>query len=250
MIAANQITPLLQGLNINGGGGRTSEIKIRLRPHNSESSFFPYEHLLGTMLHELVHNVQGPHNAVFYKLLDEITEVSSCPLQLLAQAVTMRVVCWPCLCKKHALLAKINCTACNSHDVHAIHIAAFTSRWTGATWCPYQNQLGVCMRIASTSLLRMTVSHVAECRNVKASWLRASQALVQALMPPLWEGWGAGAQYPSTTLLVTNSRVQHSRYAILANCLYSLASCFQHVMTFRAKPFSAAKMHRQGFKSF
>ena len=27
------------------------------------------------MLHELVHNVQGPHNAVFYKLLDEITEV-------------------------------------------------------------------------------------------------------------------------------------------------------------------------------
>ena len=64
-----------QGLNINGGEGRTSEIKIRLRPHNSESSFFPYEHLLGTMLHELVHNVQGPHNAVFYKLLDEITEV-------------------------------------------------------------------------------------------------------------------------------------------------------------------------------
>lgn len=64
-----------QGLNINGGGGRTSEIKIRLRPHNSEGSFFPYEDLLGTMLHELVHNVQGPHNAVFYKLLDEITEV-------------------------------------------------------------------------------------------------------------------------------------------------------------------------------
>ena len=27
------------------------------------------------MLHELVHNVQGPHNAAFYKLLDEITEV-------------------------------------------------------------------------------------------------------------------------------------------------------------------------------
>lgn len=66
---------LQQGLNINGGGGRTSEIKIRLRPHKSGSSFFPYEHLIGTMLHELVHNVQGPHNAVFYKLLDEITEV-------------------------------------------------------------------------------------------------------------------------------------------------------------------------------
>ncbi len=66
---------LQQGLNTNGGGGRTSEIKIRLRPHKSDSSFFPYEHLIGTMLHELVHNVQGPHNAVFYKLLDEITEV-------------------------------------------------------------------------------------------------------------------------------------------------------------------------------
>ncbi|DBA69906.1 TPA: hypothetical protein ACH3X2_012403 [Trebouxia sp. C0005] len=66
--------PNLLGLNINGGGGRTSEIKIRLRPHKSDSSFFPYEHLIGTMLHELVHNVQGPHNAVFYKLLDEITE--------------------------------------------------------------------------------------------------------------------------------------------------------------------------------
>ncbi|KAL3146079.1 hypothetical protein ABBQ38_015428 [Trebouxia sp. C0009 RCD-2024] len=67
-------SPNLLGLNINGGGGNTSEIKIRLRPHNTESRFFPYEHLLGTMLHELVHNVQGPHNAVFYKLLDEITE--------------------------------------------------------------------------------------------------------------------------------------------------------------------------------
>ena len=31
------------------------------------------------MLHELVHNVQGPHDAVFYKLLDEITEVSEHP---------------------------------------------------------------------------------------------------------------------------------------------------------------------------
>lgn len=37
------------------------------------------------MLHELVHNVQGPHNAVFYKLLDEITEV-------LAQTDSARVL--------------------------------------------------------------------------------------------------------------------------------------------------------------
>ena len=64
-----------QGLNINGGGGKTSQIKIRLRPHGSDNVFLPYESLLGTMLHELVHNVRGPHDAFFYKLLDEITEV-------------------------------------------------------------------------------------------------------------------------------------------------------------------------------
>lgn len=31
--------------------------------------------VLGTMLHELCHNEHGPHNAAFYKLLDEITAV-------------------------------------------------------------------------------------------------------------------------------------------------------------------------------
>ena len=67
-----------QGLNIGGGGGVTSQIKVRLRPHGQDSTFLPYESLLGTMLHELVHNVRGPHDAVFYKLLDEITEV--CPM--------------------------------------------------------------------------------------------------------------------------------------------------------------------------
>ena len=33
--------------------------------------------VLGTMLHELCHNEHGPHNAAFYKLLDEITAVRS-----------------------------------------------------------------------------------------------------------------------------------------------------------------------------
>eukprot|EP00249_Psilotum_nudum_P019437 c27252_g1_i3 orf=230-1300(+) len=61
--------PSLLGLNIGGG----QQIRIRLRPHGRESEFFPYEALLGTMLHELTHNEHGPHDAKFYKLLDEIT---------------------------------------------------------------------------------------------------------------------------------------------------------------------------------
>eukprot|EP01018_Ginkgo_biloba_P002203 Gb_36327 [translate_table: standard] len=62
--------PSLLGLNVGGG----AEIKIRLRRPNRESEFFPYEDLLGTMLHELTHNEHGPHDAKFYKLLDEITK--------------------------------------------------------------------------------------------------------------------------------------------------------------------------------
>eukprot|EP00898_Chlorokybus_atmophyticus_P001455 jgi/Chlat1/230/Chrsp1S03043 len=49
------------------------EVRIRLREPRSDGVFFPFEHILGTMLHELVHNAHGPHDATFYKLLDEIT---------------------------------------------------------------------------------------------------------------------------------------------------------------------------------
>eukprot|EP00899_Mesostigma_viride_P028546 jgi/Mesvir1/8877/Mv02768-RA.2 len=63
--------PNLLGLNVNRG----VEVKIRLRPHNGakDGCFYPFEHVLGTMLHELTHNAVSPHNAAFYKLLDEIT---------------------------------------------------------------------------------------------------------------------------------------------------------------------------------
>ena len=44
----------LLGLNMNGGGGSTSQIKIRLRLPGSRDAFFHYEHVLNTMLHELV----------------------------------------------------------------------------------------------------------------------------------------------------------------------------------------------------
>eukprot|EP00983_Pelagomonas_calceolata_P117947 1160457-Pelagomonas_calceolata.AAC.5 len=42
--------------------GQTKEIKIRLRSAYSKLSFLRYESVLGTMLHELVHNVRGPHD--------------------------------------------------------------------------------------------------------------------------------------------------------------------------------------------
>ncbi|KAJ4959092.1 hypothetical protein NE237_026203 [Protea cynaroides] len=60
--------PSLLGLNIGGG----AEVKLRLRRPNREWDFFPYPQILDTMLHELCHNEHGPHNAEFYKLLDEI----------------------------------------------------------------------------------------------------------------------------------------------------------------------------------
>eukprot|EP00250_Pteridium_aquilinum_P004580 c14788_g1_i1 orf=80-1162(+) len=62
--------PSLLGLNVGAG----QEIRIRLRKPGRESEFLPYEALVGTMLHELTHNEHGPHDAKFYKLLDEITK--------------------------------------------------------------------------------------------------------------------------------------------------------------------------------
>ena len=64
----------MQGLNVGGGDGSTMEICLRLRPASSPDSFLPYESVLMTMLHELAHNIHGPHAAPFYKLLDELTK--------------------------------------------------------------------------------------------------------------------------------------------------------------------------------
>jgi DNA-dependent metalloprotease WSS1 len=47
---------------------------VRLRPHHAPNSLLPYEDVLSTMLHEITHNVQGPHDAQFYKVLDEVTQ--------------------------------------------------------------------------------------------------------------------------------------------------------------------------------
>ncbi|XP_002962564.2 DNA-dependent metalloprotease WSS1 [Selaginella moellendorffii] len=73
--------PSLLGLNVNGG----REIKIRLRRHGRDSEFYEYDFVLGTMLHELTHIGRGPHDAKFYKLLDEVTKECE---DLMAKGIT------------------------------------------------------------------------------------------------------------------------------------------------------------------
>ncbi|KAI9486106.1 MAG: WLM domain-containing protein [Benjaminiella poitrasii] len=62
--------PNLLGTNVNKGW----KINIRLRPHYNESQFLEYEDLLGTLLHEITHIMISPHDANFYKLLDELKQ--------------------------------------------------------------------------------------------------------------------------------------------------------------------------------
>ncbi|KAF9515125.1 hypothetical protein BS47DRAFT_1372117 [Hydnum rufescens UP504] len=52
-------------LDVNGG----QKILLRLRPAHAPSTFYDEDHLVGTMLHELTHNVHGPHDDKFYKFL-------------------------------------------------------------------------------------------------------------------------------------------------------------------------------------
>jgi len=73
--------PSLLGLNKNGG----EEVLIRLRHPRDFTRFLSYESILGTLLHELCHNERGPHDALFYKLLDEITKECE---QLMSNGIT------------------------------------------------------------------------------------------------------------------------------------------------------------------
>ena len=61
-------SPNLMGWNQNRG----ETIAIRLRQVRSDDSFFDFNHILGTLLHELCHIVHGPHDTHFYALLDEL----------------------------------------------------------------------------------------------------------------------------------------------------------------------------------
>ncbi len=62
---------------------------MRLRKPGDDGTFYPYDFILGTMLHEITHNVQGPHNAAFYKMLDTLTEVGQLRILPLAHSIAV-----------------------------------------------------------------------------------------------------------------------------------------------------------------
>jgi hypothetical protein len=66
------------GLNVLGYNvthpNRTHTIHLRLRDVRNHDRLFSYEEVAGTMAHELAHCLHGPHDAKFYKLMDEIQE--------------------------------------------------------------------------------------------------------------------------------------------------------------------------------
>jgi hypothetical protein len=58
----------LLGLNVNRG----QSIMIRLREGSDQFSFLPWHSVLGTLVHELTHNVVGEHSAEFYEMMDKV----------------------------------------------------------------------------------------------------------------------------------------------------------------------------------
>lgn len=58
------------GLNVNSG----QRICLRLRHPGDRSQFLPIEQVVDTMLHELSHNVHGPHDAKFHALWNQLRE--------------------------------------------------------------------------------------------------------------------------------------------------------------------------------
>ncbi|KAG9104128.1 hypothetical protein FRC06_005245 [Ceratobasidium sp. 370] len=61
---------MLLGLNVNAG----AKILIRLRPARAPDTFYPIEQLVRVMLHELTHNVHGPHDERFYSFLNKLED--------------------------------------------------------------------------------------------------------------------------------------------------------------------------------
>ncbi|GMM35094.1 metalloendopeptidase [Saccharomycopsis crataegensis] len=60
----------LLGLNVNRG----QKVLIRLRDHWNDRKFLSFGDILGTALHELVHNTHGPHNKAFYDKLEQFKQ--------------------------------------------------------------------------------------------------------------------------------------------------------------------------------
>ncbi|OTB01245.1 hypothetical protein M426DRAFT_323640 [Hypoxylon sp. CI-4A] len=60
----------LLGLNVGAG----QKICLRLRYPGDRNQFLPIEQVVDTMLHELAHNVHGPHDAKFHALWNQLRE--------------------------------------------------------------------------------------------------------------------------------------------------------------------------------
>ncbi|KAI1799123.1 WLM-domain-containing protein [Daldinia bambusicola] len=60
----------LLGLNVGGG----QRICLRLRYAGDRNQFLPIEEVVDTMLHELSHNVHGPHDAKFHALWNQLRD--------------------------------------------------------------------------------------------------------------------------------------------------------------------------------
>jgi DNA-dependent metalloprotease WSS1 len=60
----------LLGLNINRG----EKICLRLRYPGDENQFLPLEEVVDTMLHELCHNIHGPHDQHFHALWNQLRD--------------------------------------------------------------------------------------------------------------------------------------------------------------------------------
>jgi hypothetical protein len=58
----------LAGINMNRG----QKICLRLRYPGDKNQFLPLEQVVDTMLHELSHNIHGPHDAKFHALWDQL----------------------------------------------------------------------------------------------------------------------------------------------------------------------------------
>ncbi|KAJ6601328.1 WLM domain-containing protein [Mycena vulgaris] len=57
-------------IDVNGG----QKILLRLRPAHTPDTFYEEEEVVQTMLHELTHNVHGPHDEKFYKFLSTLQD--------------------------------------------------------------------------------------------------------------------------------------------------------------------------------
>ena len=72
-IATTPLTRLFitfTGLNVGGG----QRICLRLRHAGDRNQFLPVEQVTDTMLHELAHNVHGPHDAKFHALWNQLRD--------------------------------------------------------------------------------------------------------------------------------------------------------------------------------